>query len=455
MAAQTDNAKWEPFQIAHFNDDSTFRLTDKSRQIAYSFTVAAEAIANSLLYGESTIFVSINLEEAREKVRYAKLVYENLNIKGLSKLTADNILGLEFNNGSRILSLPSRPPRGKAKMHIVLDEFAHVQHDRQIYTAALPIISKGGRIRIGSSPMGAIGMFWEISRQELRAFPGYTRTRVPWWKVRVFCEINPTTDVSHLSTEERVYQYGNERIKLIFDNMLLDDFQQEYECIYVDETVSFFPWELIHANQSDQLKCWYIKDLESAESTAIEIKAAIAAGVVEPVLVGGLDIGRKRNLTEGILLGCGVNNSVRLMVSLDKMEFDDQEECMRRLLHRLPIASLLIDENGIGMQLAENLSRDTHAQGVTFTNKSKELWATELKIQLERRNTTIPCDRNLAYQIHSIKKMVTPAKNVVYDTDRNEKYHADKLWALALANWAAKEHSDMPEWGAAPEWKRR
>jgi len=82
-AAQVDGARWERFQLDHLNDDGQLRIEDKARQIAWSFTVAAEALANAVLYAESTIFVSINLEEAREKVRYAKRILENLNVGGL------------------------------------------------------------------------------------------------------------------------------------------------------------------------------------------------------------------------------------------------------------------------------------------------------------------------------------------------------------------------------------
>jgi phage FluMu gp28-like protein len=42
------------------------------------------------------------------------------------------------------------------------------------------------------------------------------------------------------------------------------------------------------------------------------------------------------------------------------------------------------------------------------------------------------------YQIHSIRKKVTGANNTVYDTESNEKHHADMFWALALAAWAGK-----------------
>jgi len=52
---------------------------------------------------------------------------------------------------------------------------------------------------------------------------------------------------------------------------------------------------------------------------------------------------------------------------------------------------------------------------------------------IQQHKTPLPVDREIAYQIHSIKKLITPSKNVVFDTERNEKHHADKFWAWALA----------------------
>lgn len=454
-AAQVEDAQWERFQIDHLNDDSVMRIEDKARQIAYSFVVSAEAVANAMLYGESTSFVSINQDEAAEKIRYANLVYENLNVGGLPRKVRDNVFGIEYDNKARIMSLPSRPPRGKAKMHVVFDEFAHVMYDEKIYVAGMYIIAKGGRLRIGSSPMGATGKHWEISTEELQPYPGFMRAQTPWWEVKAFCLNRELPgDVGHLSTEQRVERYGNDRIKMLFQNSALEDFQQEMECVYIDEVTSYFPWELIRANQDPGLQCWHLTNLSPLEQTLREMKAAIAAGEIENVLVGGMDIGRTRNLTELFFVGIGDGTPIRLMISLYNTRFDKQESCVRQVLQILPIHSILIDRNGIGMHLAENLD-DTVCEGVDFTNATKAAWANELKIQMGRNRVPIPCDRDLAYQIHSIKQLITAAKNAVYDTERNEKHHADKMWALALAVWAGKQYQDRPQWGTGIPWQRR
>lgn len=444
VAAGVDDACWEHFQLAYLSDDSVFRVENKSRQIAWSFTAAADAVARAELYGESTQFVSVSLEEATEKIRYARAIKENLQISGLSKLTRENLLGLEFSNGARLISHSSTPPRGKARMNVVLDEYAHVRYDREIYRAALPVISKGGVLRIGSSPLGASGVFWEIFAEQLRPYPGFVRKRTPWWEVQAFCrnirearKLAPT-----MQAEERVERYGNERIRSIFENILLEDFQAEYECEFIDEATAWIPWETIQKNQAafESSGAIWFRAKSSGEALELipRVLEAIERRQIESALSGGIDVGRKRDLTEFIILGRTTTGQMplRIMVSLEQVKFDEQEACLRQMITKLPFTQVLIDRNGIGMQLAESLETTGRAQGVDFTNASKQLWAVEAKLQADRTNVPIPAERDLAYQIHSIKKTVTAAKNNVFDTARNEKHHADKFWAWALAIWA-------------------
>lgn len=449
-ATGVDDARWEHFQLAHLNDDSTFRIEDKSRQIAWSWLAAAESVACAVLDGASSIYVSINLEEAKEKVRYARGVLENLQAPfRLPRLTRDNELGLEFDNGARLLSLPATPPRGKARFRVYLDEFAHVQRDRQIYTGALPIISKGGVLRIGSSPLGASGVFWEVFSEKLRPYPGYRRKTTPWWEVQAFCvnvaearRLAPAMPTAH-----RVDLFGNDRIQAIYANLPEEDFRQEYEGEFVDETAAWIPWEEIKAVQDEELT-WRHAECKGADvSRAHEVIETLARlvdqGQVEKVLAGGLDIGRTRNTTELYVVGMSTLNSypLRLAVTLDNVEFDDQLEVVAHALRALPLVGVNIDQNGIGRNLAENLRKrfPMKARGVDFTNETKTLWATDAKMLVQQRKTPVPVDRDLAYQIHSIKRRVTPSKNLVFDTDTNEKHHADKFWAWALALALAKK----------------
>ena len=215
-----------------------------------------------------------------EKIRYARRAFENLQIGGLPRLVRDNELSLEFNNGARLLSLPSKAPRGKARMNVYLDEFAHVQHDRRIYTAALPIVSRAAGCGSGSSPMGASGIFWEVFGPQMRAFPGYSRKLTPWWEVQSFC-VNVAEArkmAPAMLTTERIDLFGNDRIKAIYANMLEDDFRQEYEGEFVDETTAWISWEVIQSNQADDHLWWHAQGVDEAISMIAQVRAAIDAG---------------------------------------------------------------------------------------------------------------------------------------------------------------------------------
>ncbi len=444
------DAVWEEFQLRHLNNASLLAITLKSRQVGWSWLAAAEAAAIGCLVKRTTsIFVSINQDEAGEKIRYAKQIIESLDRDVRPRLVVDNRFELEFNNGSRLISHPCRPVRGKARARVYLDEFAHYPKDKEIYQSAVPVISKGGCIRIGSSPLGAQGLFWEIYAQRLRRYPGYHRQKIPWWVVRALCKDLPQARLTApgMTTEERVSVFGTRRLIEIYENMPLEDFQQEYECGWVDEAVSWIDWELIKRNQmlAQEEKLWYrrARSVDEALVMVGEVAEQVRRARIEEALVGGLDIGRTHDLTELVLLGKSttVQLPYRLGISLDRVEFDDQQAVVERVLNALPVRTLLIDRNGIGMQMAENLNKryGERAQGVGFSLESKQLWAVEAKLRFQRGEVPIPLDRDLAAQIHSIRRMVTAAKNSVFDTQANEKHHADQFWALALAIWAAKE----------------
>lgn len=442
-ATGVDDARPEFFQLSLWSDDSTFRIENKSRQIAWSWALAADFMADAILGKRDGIFVSINLEEAKEKVRYAKAIYENLRVAGLPKLVRDSQLQLELANGARLTSLPSRPARGRARSNVGLDEFAHAQRDRAIYTGSLPVISKGGRLRIGSSPLGASGVFWEVYGQTMRAYPGYNRRATPWWHVYSFCtNVREAIRLAPaMPTAQRVELFGNDRIKAIYANMPVEDFQQEYEAEFVDETTAWISWEEIRASQAEELVCFVAESrdtLNQSVTDAIDgLAAAVQAGTVEQVFTGGMDIGRTRNTTELFLVGMSTTGQhpLRMMITLDNMRFEDQLAALYYALKRLPVALVLIDQNGIGRNLAETAAsaHPSRVVGVDFTNATKLLWATDAKMLIQQRLTPLPVDRELGYQIHSIKRIVTASNNMVFDTDRNEKHHADKFWAWALA----------------------
>lgn len=436
---------FEPYQLAFLSSSSKYRWVEKSRQVGFSFLFACEAIARCHLRdAHSSIMVSYNLEDAKEKVNYARQLAEELPLAFRKKIVTDSKTELGFVSNSaakgvsRIISNPSKAPRGK-KGDLYLDELAHYGNDREVYKGSTALILRSrGQLTGCSSPLGRRGVFWEIARQEMRQYKAYWRQQVPWWLCSFFCTDVPraANEAMAMSTEERVRAFGTKDIQDQFDSLIVEDFQQEFELSYCDESYSFFPYELILPCTSDELTV-----------------AQDFASLAEPKgrLVAGFDVGRKRDLSELAIFEEGDGKKqCRLLRSYDKAPFAEQEAELRRMLSMLPIARLSIDQNGLGMHLAENLRRDfPNVVPETFTNESKETWANDFKILLQRKDVALPRDRDLVSQIHSVKRRITPSGKAAFEVERDEvgHGHADRFWAVALA--CQKERGPMP--GAVPE----
>jgi phage FluMu gp28-like protein len=420
----------EPYQVAFLQNPSRFRWITKSRQVGFSFLFALEALARCHLRKSHTaVFVSYNQDDAKEKILVARQVYEDLPLGFQKKLVVDSKTELAFeSNGpkkrlSRIISAPSKAPRGK-KGDIYLDELAHYLNDREVYRGSTALILRSrGQLTGASTPLGRRGVFWEIAKEELRRYPHHSKMNVPWWLSRFFCRDldRAAIEAPGLTTVERVERFGRPEIEEQFDSLSLEDFQQELECSFVDESYSFYPYDLILPCTNEDLRL-----------------ARDATDVPSPKgrLVAGFDVGRTRDHSELALFEEHNGELVcRMLRRYEQVPFAQQEGDLRLLLNILPIARLSIDRSGIGMNLAENLAAEfPQVVPENFTNASKEVYATDFKILLQRRQVVLPRDRDLVGQIHSIKRRVLPSGRVSFDAERTTRSgHADRFWAIALA----------------------
>lgn len=425
-----EKLRFEPYQVRFLLDKSHYRCVEKSRQVGYSFLFACETTVRAHLRDVyNGIFVSYNLADAKEKIAYCQQLHDELPLDYQKRRVVDSKLEIAFRSNSasgrvsRIISNPSKAPRGK-KGDIYLDELAHCANDREIYKGSTALILRSkGQLTVCSSPLGRRGQFWEIAREEIKPFRFYTRQRIPWWLCSFFSKDVPRAarEAPDMGTEERVEKFGTQGILEQFGSLMLEDFQQEFEVNYADESYSFFPYELI-------LPCTS-PDIELFESVA-ELNDCKGR------LTAGFDVGRRRDASvlEVVEELDGTKRS-RFSREYDRVPFAQQEADLRLLLTVAPIARLSIDNSGLGMQMAENLEREFPGRVIReeFTPVSKELMCTDFKILLQHRNWIGPRDRELVSQIHSIKRNVTNAGRVTFDASRDSKGHADRFWALVMA----------------------
>ncbi|MHB1843244.1 MAG: terminase large subunit domain-containing protein, partial [Deltaproteobacteria bacterium] len=284
--------KLEPYQLEFLSTPARYRCVEKARQVGFSWLFAAEAVARAHLRDAHTaVFVSFNLSDSKEKVAYCQQLHEELPLAYQKKRVVDSKLEIAFqSNGmskriSRIISNPSKAPRGK-KGDIYLDELAHYANDREVYQGSTALILRAqGQLTVCSSPLGRRGAFWEIARQELRPYPAYWRQRVPWWLCSFFCTDvrRAVKEAPDMPTEARVAAFGTKGIRDQLASLVVDEFQQEFEVLYSDEAMSYYPYELILPCTSDDLLM--ADDFDTF-------------GEVKGRLVAGFDVGRRRDRSE-------------------------------------------------------------------------------------------------------------------------------------------------------------
>ena len=477
----------EPTRLYHYqqdwiNDRSKYRHCDKSRQIGQSYGFSCEGFAKSQLLNIYTgIFISYNQDEANEKITYARALHESTPYKYRKKLVVDRITALEWGGRTldgrktktRLISHPQREPRGKGfNTDVFLDELAHYQWQEKVYIAAVPIVTRGlGQLSLASSPLGQSGLHYEIGHNT-EDYDMYSRHKIYWWDNPDFLSEDAARnmkDVAEIApdmeTEQRVSEFGNDAIVQAFKSMLIEYFQQEYELRSIDETVSYYPMDLIKQCTFEALSGFaHVEDgdtygdnpvYEGAVYPALDLRIyptmeelshAISKGLLTKRFFAGFDIGRKEDNSEIIVLEELPNYNhlqiVRLIISLKNVKFRKQYELVEKLFSMVPIQRMKIDSTGIGLNLSEDLRHRFHSriQDVNFNNENKGEMATNLKLRMEDRIIAYPNERLLLRQIHSIKRKVTEGALIKYEVAASERrmHHGDKFWALALGSSAGE-----------------
>lgn len=460
--AQIDLDFWQEGFI--MNEDR-FVILNKSRRTGFSFSTALKGLATALdpdVKGYTKQFVSYNEDDAIEKINFARQFYDSIPMQAKKKIVHSNATSIAFadvggGSVSRLISTACRPPRGKGG-DIALDEFAFypVRLSDLIYTAALPVISRNnGKVEIGSTPLGLIGKFAEIWNDRSR-YNKFTRMTVPWWFVRDLCiDVEAAVkEAGAMNTIERVMRFGSEIVRDLYASMDEDQFQQEYECRFVDEAVSYFPLGLIQRNTPGQRgeREEALLDDEDEESR-IEVvcfdtldKAILNYTSERGVLYGGFDVARKRDKSALVLYHNTEQGKKRVFarIELTKMPIPEQVELLGKAMKSLPIMRLCIDGTGLGIGVVDYLGREfgDKIESVEFNNANKERMAMSLHHDFEREMWELPADQAFHRQIHAIKRTPTTGGHYRFDGERERDGHQDSFWALCLAAYAGERRKE-------------
>lgn len=419
-----------PYQKQWITDTSRFLEGRWARQTGKSFSSAAKIVLDcrkternkwvAISSGERQVKefmekIQLHAEITEKAITFHEEVYGYRRPDGYRE--EYKILEATLKNGSKVIGVPANPDTARGySANVYLDEFSVHKSSREIWAAVFPIVSRGGyRMIITYTPKGKQNKAYEISNNPMFA--------------------HHTVDIHQAVEQGCPHDIG--MLKAAIDDEEL--WQQEYEIKFLDEATAYLTYDMINLVESD---------------------AAGKPGLKEsgPFYIGN-DIGRKRDLwVAWVLEKVGDVLWTREVSILKGAKFSVQDAELDRLVEFYRPIRICMDQTGMGEKPVEDAQRrygSHRTEGVMFSAAVKQDMAGELKKKFEDRRVRIPIDRAVRDDLHSVKKITTSAGNIRFDAERSEDGHADRFWALALANHAAGDSVPAAMGGADPEAPQR
>lgn len=387
-------------------DHSRFKHGRWARQTGKSFVCALEPALDGAEQRMPWVILSRGERQSKEVIEKVRMHAQAIGAAA-EYLEYDWVgeaiykaLEVRYPNGTSIIGLPANPDTARGfSANVILDEFALHKDSRKIWAALFPVITRGYRLRVVSTPMGKQNKFYELATGD-NNFSKHI--------VDIYQAVEQGLD---LRDEE-----GNPSTPEALREALGDEeaWEQEYLVKFIDEATAYLTFELISECEADDC----LAELESGREYYL-----------------GMDVGRKRDLTIiWITERVGEVIWTREVKVMEKASFPAQREELYRLLPLVHRAC--IDSTGLGMQLAEEAQTafgTYKVEPVNFSLKVKEDLASTVRARMEDHQVRIPVERAIRDDLHSVKKITTSAGNIRFDAERTGDGHADRFWALALA----------------------
>lgn len=411
--------KMEEYQKNLVRDFSKNRAIVKSKKTGISTTLAGEALHSAYVNaGRHKVLVSTGQRIAGEMLGKFLDEYDSMPANIQVELTNRSAEMVMFPNKVRVSSLPSGNPdsirglgmRGVAT-DVILDEYAFAPNDKQLWLVVRDFQRFGGRVTLNSTPKGKRGKYYEICeplQTVHRKLSPYRSTdwsyhEIPYWR----CE--------RLKIQERSLR----------EDITDIEFQEEYCCEFIDESLSFFPYEMIWESQ---------KVHKYAEGNSGKPQYA------------GIDFGEK--VSETVIIVVEEYEPEKFKVihvePLPGVDYPGQIETIKQINMDYDLTTINVDASGPGGQVLyellgkeENLS--SKIWGFTLTSQFKEKLCIRTRILMSRDRLHIP-DKNCRYgdvlesQLHQVRRTTTQSgEHTRYSGKQGGSGMDDYVWALALA----------------------
>lgn len=457
-----------PYQQRWIDEPAPVAFAEKGRQEGFSWTEACRSVVRRMLRGTNHNFMSRTESVAKQFVKDAATFARMMNVvaedMGEQVVVKDkdvraHVLKMRPKINGRyveceIRALSSNPDAARGlRGDFTFDEIAFHRQAEEAFEAALPsALTWGHQVRVMSTHNGVKSFFNQKLVEIRKGKWDYAIHRVTIDDaiadglaevVRQFVEQLPERPAVDMAWRAKYRADLKARSKA---------FDQEYMCVAESEGTSYLPATVARACESDDLKLVYSPaDLPPGKR-----------------YYAGYDVGRRHDLSVLWVWEKAADVFVcRMLRVLDRQSFTVQARLIDALMSNHAVQRICIDENGLGMQLAEQAKErwKSRVEPVALSGPVKASIGAAFKDVFQDRLARIPAyvdwdepaederrgpartkrtDTWLIDDLSKTKKEVTEAGNVRLAADSDADGHADGFWAGALATQADDIELPLP-----------
>jgi len=317
-----------------------------------------------------------------------------------------------FRNGSQITVLPNSENqlRGFTANLIVVDEAAFFHNDEAIFRNILPpmLATTGGTLIVSSTPWGKNTVFYQLNQD-----PDYEKQIVTW------------------RDAVREGRYSREFLKQLEKEREARPqvFKMEYEAQFIEEVDTWLSQDLLAKSCSEELE---FLSFESKQRGHFYMGVDLAERVDYSVVA----VVQKQDHHLSLVHMCRFKKGTSLasVIGYAKILSDRWGRVEATYVDKTKHGDYIIqDMHEAGLRQAE---------GITFTQNTKQEMAQILKQRMRESFLKMPFDRDILDELNTERYELTKTGKITFS--HPEGTHDDRFWALALAVYAAEKAPPTP-----------
>jgi phage FluMu gp28-like protein len=403
------------YQEKLLRDKSQFILARWSRQSGKSLAMAVAVLFNALT--RKGFRAAIVAPSKRQSMKMVDKISRLLSRLGRDVLEGPPRKGrLAFRNGSVIEALPNNPDtiRGETLNVVVLDEFAYIEHDKELYDAIIFALSTTNGSFYGTSTPGSRDSLFFAMATDDNQFADFSRHHVSY---KDALKPNGPIDPEFLEKIRRQYQTDPGRWK------------REMEADFADDEDAYLSLELIESCVTEGPETFTKDDVISGRLArtgqffiGTDLAPKIDLSAVAAIEKIGLDV----YLLHETAFPPGTAFSV-------------VTGYLKLLTQRLKTVSLInIDQTGVGEFFVQDAYKSglKNAQGVFLSLPMKQQIMDYFKRMMQDGHLHFRRDPELMNEMSAERFQLSKTGQLQFSHPSGT--HDDRLWAFALAVYASR-----------------